>query len=69
MTQEPCVMCSMALTHSRVKKVLYTIRNLEDGGLGSRFNVHLESLLNHNYSVYSNLRIQYDAMEDDATSY
>lgn len=36
-TREPCVMCSMALLHSRVRCVIYEDRNPEAGGLGSNF--------------------------------
>ncbi|RKP37014.1 cytidine deaminase-like protein, partial [Dimargaris cristalligena] len=51
-TMEPCVMCSMALTHSRIRRLFYLDTNPEEGGLKSNFGVHNFSKLNHQYRVY-----------------
>ena len=54
-TREPCPMCAMAAVHSRIGKLFYSLENNEVGALGSRFNIHLESQLNHHYTVYKNV--------------
>ena len=51
-TREPCVMCAMALLHSRVRRVIYGRKNEACGGLGSRFRVHEIAQLNHHFQVY-----------------
>ncbi|KAK7469614.1 hypothetical protein BaRGS_00035844 [Batillaria attramentaria] len=50
-TQEPCPMCCMALVHSRVGRVFY-IKPHVDGGLGSRYKIHVQNGLNHHFSVF-----------------
>ncbi|KAI6654768.1 inactive tRNA-specific adenosine deaminase-like protein 3 isoform X2-like [Oopsacas minuta] len=51
-TQEPCVMCSMALVHARISKVFYGMANIEMGGLGSVYNIHYQEGINHHFDVY-----------------
>lgn len=57
-SREPCVMCSMALVHSRIRRVIYASRNSLDGGLGSCFTIHLYKSLNHHYRVYRDMNLQ-----------
>lgn len=54
-THEPCVMCAMALTHSRIHRVFYGIENAAMGGLGSVFKIHCQDGLNHHYEVFKNV--------------
>lgn len=54
-TREPCVMCSMALLHSRVARVFYKDSYSSHGGLGSLFKIHRHTSLNHKFQVYKNV--------------
>jgi tRNA-specific adenosine deaminase 3 len=40
LTDEPCIMCSMALLHSRISMVVFHRLSPENGGLISRFKIH-----------------------------
>lgn len=42
----------MALVHSRVRRVIYGVRDPERGCLGSAMMLHTLSELNHNYRVF-----------------
>lgn len=53
-THEPCVMCAMALVHSRVKRVFYGVKS-PNGGLGTLCKVHAVKDLNHHYEVFAEL--------------
>lgn len=55
LTHEPCVMCSMALLHSRISKVYYAMDSPEYGGLGSVYKLHTDKRLNHKFKVYKGL--------------
>ncbi|KAK9110890.1 hypothetical protein Scep_018409 [Stephania cephalantha] len=49
---EPCIMCSMALVHQRIRRVFYAFPNLKCGGLGSVHRLQGEKSLNHHYAVF-----------------
>jgi tRNA-specific adenosine deaminase 3 len=50
--REPCVMCAMALVHSRLSRVIYCYSDQEHGALGGRTKLHAQRSLNHHYHVY-----------------
>eukprot|EP00918_Siedleckia_nematoides_P051355 GHVU01112448.1.p3 GENE.GHVU01112448.1~~GHVU01112448.1.p3 ORF type:complete len:180 (-),score=11.89 GHVU01112448.1:1588-2127(-) len=60
--REPCVMCSMALLHSRIAAVAYRYRNGREGGLASFSRLHLVPGLNHSFNV---LECSYDGCIDN----
>lgn len=51
LTEEPCMMCAMALVHSRVRTVFYQ-RSVANGALGTMCKLHTVKALNHHYDVY-----------------
>ncbi|XP_017259813.1 probable inactive tRNA-specific adenosine deaminase-like protein 3 [Kryptolebias marmoratus] len=50
-TREPCVMCAMALVHSRIGRVFYGAASA-DGALGTKFKIHSQKDLNHRFEVF-----------------
>ncbi|KAM3607919.1 uncharacterized protein V6R79_016198 [Siganus canaliculatus] len=50
-TREPCVMCAMALVHSRIGRVFYGAPS-PDGALGTKYKVHTQKDLNHRFEVF-----------------
>ncbi|XP_019955275.2 probable inactive tRNA-specific adenosine deaminase-like protein 3 [Paralichthys olivaceus] len=62
-TREPCVMCAMALVHSRIGRVFYGTASA-DGALGTKFKIHCQKDLNHRFEVYKGvLSMQCDDLD------
>lgn len=56
-TREPCVMCAMALVHSRISRVFYGVAS-PDGALGTKYKIHCQKELNHHFDVYKGVMSQ-----------
>ena len=57
---EPCLMCSMALVHSRIKRIFYVKKNsVYFGAVNLKFNIN-DLEINHKYDVF-----QYVESEED----
>ncbi|UJR38549.1 hypothetical protein I4U23_031215 [Adineta vaga] len=66
LTYEPCIMCSMALLHSRISNVYYLYRNQQYGALGSIYKLHTSKKTNHRFNVYQLETISND--DDDVNN-
>ncbi|KAG4301564.1 hypothetical protein PCANB_001741 [Pneumocystis canis] len=57
-THEPCVMCCMALVHSRVFRLFYSINMPKTGGLESNYHIHGRNELNHRYQAFGEFIVE-----------
>jgi len=52
LSHEPCIMCSMALLHSRVKRIFFIHPSPQVGGLMSVTKLHCLPRVNHRFKVF-----------------
>lgn len=50
-TLEPCLMCAGLMQQSRVDRCVYGASDPKGGALGTLYDVHLDTRLNHNFAV------------------
>nr|XP_020665160.1 probable inactive tRNA-specific adenosine deaminase-like protein 3 [Pogona vitticeps] len=51
LTREPCLLCAMALVHSRIERVFYGVPT-PHGALGTSYHIHSRQELNHRFEVF-----------------
>lgn len=49
--REPCIMCSMALVHSRARRIFFH-ETTSSGAINTLTKIHTEKALNHHYEVF-----------------
>ena len=54
LTDEPCLMCSMAMVHSRVRRIFFRRNSVANGALGggNQLKLHGVRELNHHFEVF-----------------
>eukprot|EP00658_Telonema_sp_P-2_P027906 TRINITY_DN21487_c0_g1_i1.p1 TRINITY_DN21487_c0_g1~~TRINITY_DN21487_c0_g1_i1.p1 ORF type:complete len:198 (+),score=21.32 TRINITY_DN21487_c0_g1_i1:202-795(+) len=55
LTREPCVMCTMALIHSRIRRVFFALTEPQFGGICSVASLHYAPTLNHHFTAVEGL--------------
>ncbi|XLM23122.1 tRNA adenosine(34) deaminase TadA, partial [Chromobacterium piscinae] len=51
-TLEPCPMCSGAILHARIARVIYGAADAKTGAVGSTVNLFADARLNHHAAVF-----------------
>ncbi len=54
-TVEPCVMCTGAITLSKIKNLYFATSEPKTGACGSIYNIPEENKLNHKVNIYSGI--------------
>jgi tRNA(adenine34) deaminase len=54
-TLEPCVMCTGALLHSRIKNLYFSTYDPKFGACGSVYNIAEEGKYNHKLNIYAGI--------------
>lgn len=52
LSHEPCVMCAMALVHSRISRIHFAMVDPKLGGAGGLYHIHSCESINHRYPAY-----------------